>query len=389
MRPAWGLVLAILFGARAGAADDPKPTGHAAPGLRFLDATVMEVLEKYKIPGAAVAIAKDGKLVFARGYGWADLAARQPVLPTSLFNLASCTKPFTAAAILKLVDEEKLRLDDPVYKLIARDVKLPRDVEVDDRYYRITVRQMLHHAAGLPHDGKNRGGQVTLEEYVAENMREPLLYDPGTKTEYSNLGFLVLRLVVKHAAGETFETYSREHVLAPCGIKDMRLDSLRAGYFDGEAHRYFAGSDKPLRGGQSGRLSEDGGSWTASAVDVLRFMTALDGSRGRALLSKEAYAEMLSPLPSLRNRGRHNGLGWDRVERRDGKYFYEKNGGIAGISTWMEHQPDGVNFAILFNASPGEKKDPDNTAAVWRKSIIEAIRNIQDWPQSDFFEKFP
>jgi hypothetical protein len=56
---------------------------------------------------------------------------------------------------------------------------------------------------------------------------------------------------------------------------------------------------------------------------------------------------------------------------------------------FLDAQPDGVNFAILFNASPGEKKDPDNTAAAWRKSIIEAIRNIQDWPQSDFFEKFP
>jgi N-acyl-D-amino-acid deacylase len=350
----------------------------------------MEAIEKHKIPGAAVAIAKDGKLVFARGYGWADLAARQPLRPTSLFNLASCSKPFTAAAILKLVDEGKLRLDDRGFKLLAPDVKPPRDVEVDDRYSRITVRHLLHHAAGLPHDGKHRGEQIALEEFVARNMREPLLYDPGTKTAYSNLGFLVLRLVVKHTAGQTYESYCREHVLAPCGVKEMRLDSLATGYFEGEVHRYLAGSDQPLRGGQGGKFSEDGGSWTASAVDVLRFMTALDGSRGRPLLSNEAYAAMLSPLPAFRTRPRYNGLGWDSVERRDGQYFYEKNGGIAGISTYVEHQPDGVNFVILFNASPGGKKGPDHTAAgAWRKSIIEAIRNIQDWPRTDFFDKFP
>jgi N-acyl-D-amino-acid deacylase len=388
MRHFWIASVAAVLAISSVFAGEPKATGVAGDGLEFLDKIVLDVIESHKIPGASVAIAKDGKLVFARGYGWADVGRQEPVRPNSLFNLASCTKPFTAVAVLKLVDEGKLRLDDRVYKLLDNEVKPPQGVKVDERYYQITVRQMLHHAAGLSRDGKGNRKNITLEQFVGENMREPLDYEPGTKTVYSNLGFLILRLVVKHAAGEEFEKFSIDQILAPCGISDMRLDSKSKGYFKGEVLRYIAGREKSLPGGQGAKSEEEGGCWIASAVDLMRFMTALDASRGRAIISRESYREMLSPLPAFRSRERYNGLGWDDVEHKDGGFFYEKNGGIAGIANYMDHEPNGVNFAILFNASPGDKKETGNNANAWRKSIIEAIRQIRSSPNVDFFDKF-
>jgi N-acyl-D-amino-acid deacylase len=386
-----GVILA-LFSAATVSADEPKPTGYAGPGTESIDKVVLDILDTHKIPGSAVAIAKDGRLVFARGYGLADLGAHEPMEPRSRFNLASCTKPFTAVAILKLVDEGKLKLDDRVYELLKDRVKPPAGAKVDERYYQITVRQMLHHAAGLSRDGKGRAQNTTLEQFAGENMREPLLYEPGTKTEYSNLGFLILRLVIEHAAGD-YEKFCRSIILEPCGIHDMQVDSKPSGYFKGEVHRYIAGKEKPLPGGQGAKFEGEGGCWIASAVDLMRFMTALERSgealNGKPLISAESYKEMLSPLPPpFQSRNRYNGLGWDGVEKKGNKYFYEKNGGLAGIATYMEHQPRGVNFAILFNASPADKKDTDESAGAWRKSIIDAIHQFNDWPQVDYFDKF-
>jgi len=119
-------------------------TGDSAPGLAHLDEVMRKTLTQRGIPGAALAIVKEGRLVMARGYGWANVEAREQVQPTSLFNLASCTKPFTAAGILKLVEEGKLRLDDHVFQLLG-DLRPLGGGKVDPRLQQITVRQLLHH----------------------------------------------------------------------------------------------------------------------------------------------------------------------------------------------------------------------------------------------------
>ncbi|QVL34028.1 hypothetical protein KIH39_09015 [Telmatocola sphagniphila] len=105
-------------------------------------------------------------------------------------------------------------------------------------------------------------------------------------------------------------------------------------------------------------------------------MTALEGTRGKPLLTKASYREMLAPLPSLPSKDKHNGLGWDSViAEKEGKYLYEKNGGIAGIATYMEHLPSNVDYAVFFNTS-ADKEDSDKPdgANAWRKELIEAIR---------------
>ena len=400
------LVLIVLFGVLAAPVVQAQPPGKERPPitgksvrrLQPLDALMLEFLRDHNVPGASLAIAVEGRLVFARGYGWADVENKKPVRPGSRFNLASCSKPITAAAVLKLVDQGKLRLDDKVFALLD-DLRPPAGMKRDPRLRAITIRQMLHHASGLvrghgPLPEIARGLRVelpiTVSQAAAFNLGKPLLFDPGAEAKYSNLGFLVLRLVVERASGQDYEAFTAQRVLQPMGVPDAHLDRME-GYRPREVHRYGAGG-KRLAGGH-GEL-KGGGSWVLSTVDMMRFMTSLDGTRGERVLSKRAYQQMLAPLPSLGKKAdeRHNGLGWDIVERSSAGTLYSKNGGVAGIATWVEHLPSGVSWAVFFNGnlkSASEKDDERPRKPAVKKPwprLRAAIEKIDEWPAHDLFE---
>ena len=171
------------------------------------------------------------------------------------------------------------------------------------------------------------------------------------------------------------------------GITDMMLDPLARGYARGEVRRYRLGGGKMFPGGR-GPLRGGGGSWLASSVDAVRFLCALDGSRGKPALSQQSVKQMLSRLPTARPHrdGSYTGLGWDVVQPRDGGFLYHKNGGVPGIATYMEHRPDGVNWALFFNASPGAGSA--EKAGAWRRPIKEAIEKTEQWPDVDLFRKY-
>ena len=384
----------ILLSPPRAEAEDIPVTGRAVPRLKKLDRLVLEFLAEHHLPGASLAIAKDGKLKYARGFGYADLQNKKPVLPRSRFNLASCSKPITGAAILKLVDAGKLKLDDKVFRILSNVKPIPGE-KIDPRLREITVRQLLHHASGLERDhGSIRASArrlqvkppLSLEQIISVEMSKPLLFDPGTSQKYSNLGFLALRLVVKNVAGKEFESYTKGNIFAPMGIDDASLDRME-GYLDGEVFRYPGGS---LHAGGHGLINPDGGCWVMSPKDVVRFMSYLDGSRGERLLSPGAFRMMLAPLnpPGKKKvNDAHNGLGWDHVERTADGVLFSKNGGVSGISTWMEHLPNGVSWALFFNGSLKDEVKRKGPPAPKPWPIIrEAIEEVKIWPDFDLFD---
>jgi N-acyl-D-amino-acid deacylase len=392
-----GLALCLAPSQPAAEKERLPVTGKAVRRLQHLDQVMLDALREYHIPGGSLAIAKDGRLVFARGYGWADVENKKRVRPTSRFNLASCSKPITAAAVLKLVDQGKLRLEDKVFALLD-DLKPPAPMKLDPRVRQITIRQLLHHAGGLPRDRApvaevarrlNVELPVTLSQTVAVSLGKPLLFAPGRETKYSNLGFLTARLMVAHVSGLDYETFTAEHVLKPMGIRDAHLDR-REGYWPNEVHRYPSGKSHP---GGHGELKEGGGSWVLSTVDALRYLTALDGTRGERALKPRTYQQMLAPLPTLGKKAKalHNGLGWDVVERLPEGVRYTKNGGVPGIATWIEHLPNGVCWAAFFNGnfkdeSEEEEDQPRKVAGKKPWPLLrEAMQKIDKWPAHDLF----
>ena len=123
-------------------------SGAAVPGMESYDQTITDFMRKHAIPGGEVAVLRDGKLIYARGFGYADVENKTPVQPDALFRIASVSKPITAAAIMKLVEEGKLGLDGRVAPFVAHLTPAP-GATVDPRWEQITIRHLLNHSGGV------------------------------------------------------------------------------------------------------------------------------------------------------------------------------------------------------------------------------------------------
>jgi N-acyl-D-amino-acid deacylase len=379
-------------------------TGKKGPGLEPLDSAVVTMMARHGIPGGSLAIAKDGKLVFARGYGWADLGTRDLVQPDTLFGVASLSKTITAAAVLKLVEQGKLTLDDQPFKILDH-IKPAPGARVDPRLYRITVRQLLNHSGGWDHQASGdpvswttqvqlkRGDRapVTAAHLIAFTMGVRLDYEPGTDSKYSNFGYIVLGEVVEKVAGQPYEKYVRENVLEPAGVARASLHPPGGRYFPNEARRYLAGTDTELPAWQQ-KYSDAAGGWTASAVDMMRFLTALDGSRGKPVLGEKAFQVMIEPPPpplKVRPNGTHVGLGWDSVILKEKKeYGYFKDGNWFGMRCFMKRLPNGVTWVLLFNASVQPDATDSRIAADAVKEVRETVDRFDKYPEVDLFKDF-
>ncbi|HEV3439779.1 MAG TPA: serine hydrolase domain-containing protein [Gemmata sp.] len=378
-------------------------TGKEAKGLEPLDEGVITIMRRHGIPGAALAIAKDGKLVLAKGYGWSNLETGEHVKPDTLFGVASISKSFTAVAILKLVEEGKLKLDDKPFVMLEH-IRPHPGVRPDPRLKNITVQHLLIHAGGW--DVKKSGDPVnwttemqyrrgdklpvSAEQLISFTLGVPLDFDPGTDEKYSNFGYIVLGEVIEKASGTTYEKYVHEHVLKPAGIVRGSLHPLNGKYFPNEARRYLAGTENEVPPWRQ-KYSDAAGGWTMSTIDLVRFLTSLDGTRGKPLLKEKTFEAMLAPpSPPLMPRpdGTWYGLGWDIAVRRDAGFGFAKDGLWIGMRSFMKRSPNGVCWALVFNASMQMDADDNKTITDAIKGVLEKIETLDKLPKINLFEDF-
>jgi N-acyl-D-amino-acid deacylase len=378
--------------------------GKAGSGLKPFDAAMLRIMERHGLPGAALAITKNGKLVLAKGYGWANVAGDVPIQPDTLFGLASLSKSLTAVGILKLVEQEKLGLDDPVFDYL-KHIKAPRGARVDPRLRTVTIRQCLNHSGGW--DRSIHGDPVNWEpqicrayrvrpplspaDFISFSMTLPLNFKPGTDAKYSNVGYILLGEVIAKVSGQSYERFLIDNVLKPMGIKRAGLHAFEGKYMAGEALRYLAGSFLVLPALLFPMISAAGG-WSATVVDVARFLTNLDGSRGKAVLSEKTRKLMLEPPPKPlkpRANGTYFGLGWDSVLVKDKTFGYFKDGSYQGMRTFMKRLPNGVNWVLLYNASM--EFDPQDTQIAGNtvQEVRKLVEGMGKHPDIDLFEEYP
>jgi N-acyl-D-amino-acid deacylase len=376
--------------------------GKAGPGLEPFDDAVVKIMERHGVPGAALAITRNGKLVLAKGYGWADAAHGTPAEPDTLFGLASLSKSITAVAVLKLAEQGKLDLDARVFDLL-KHIRPPKGARTDPRLANVTVRQCLNHSGGW--DRAVNGDPVNWEPQICRAMRLrppltptqflsfalsiPLDFEPGTDAKYSNVGYVALGEVVAKASGQPYAAFVAEQVFKPMGIKRPALHPLAGKYLVGEAIRHLAGTLVPLPPMRLPMVDAAGG-WSGSVVDVARFLTNIDGSRGQPVLGEKARKWMLEAPPApLKPRpdGTHFGLGWDSVV--GGKTFgYFKDGSYQGMRTFMKRLPTGVSWVLLYNASMDFDPLDMQIAAGTVHEVRRLVEKHDKYPDLDLFGEF-
>jgi N-acyl-D-amino-acid deacylase len=407
------LVLAASRPALAGepiAEKSPGVTGNAAPGTAALDDMMTSLMRKWKIPGGALAVVKDGRLIFAHGYGLADRDAGTPVEPDSLFRIASISKPITAAAILLLVEQGRLSLDAKVLDVLKPPV-IAGKIQ-DQRWRQITIRQLLAHTAGFD---REKSFDPMFRSYdIAEAthtpppadttavihymLGRPLDFAPDTKWAYSNFGYCLLGRVIEQVTGRSYADAVQDMVLRPAGIKRMQIGRTRlSGRLPGEVRYYVPGDPKcrsvfpdekeqvPCPNGEFYLEALDShGGWVASAIDLVRFATALDGSREPCLLKPESR-RLLETRPSpLAKTSAYYGLGWNVRPVGKGANWWH-NGSLPGTMTLLVRTHNGLCWAALFNLRP---QDQRAFLAELDRVIWEAVGRVPKWPQQDLFSQF-
>lgn len=401
------------------AAGDMPVTGESVPELAAFDTLLIGALGRWQIPGGQLAIARDDRLVYNRGFGYADVEEQQAVEPDSLFRIASNSKPITAVAVLQLVDAGQIALDTPVFPLL--DYELLPNTPYDPRLDAITVEHLLVHAGGWNSaKGPNEDPQYQPWPLLASHLLEaeipaeaetivrfmlgqPLDFDPGSHSAYSNFGFNVLGRVIEHVSGQGYEQYVIDNVLGPAGITDMAIAGTtleeRA---EGEVRYYAAPGVEPRPSVFPGggyvpvgygsyylRAMDAHGGWIATAEDQVRFALAVDGTKGSALLSPETVTAMeTTPRPPALAAGAGNveealGLGWNSVAV-DGGYEWSHAGALEGSNAaWMIRRPDGSTLAVCFNSLPVDFGDFFGDLL---GGFHELLATITTWPDHDLFE---
>ena len=358
----------------------------------------------WNIKGAAVAIAKDGKLIYTKGFGYANIENSENVEPYHKFRIASVSKLITATAIIKLVEAGKLTLDDKVFGpsgILNMDPYLNyRDKKVEE----ITVRHLLEHSGGWTvrygdplfeqHSLARRHGYkepLSSEDIIAIMLTKRLQFRPGHASYYSNLGFVILGKVIEKASGLNYELYVQSKVLQPLGIYNMELGhnhrnnklAAEVNYYEQpDAIQIMAcdgsGSLAPKSNGGNNLLAlEAAGAWVGSATDIMKLLLALDGfSYPADILSQESINEMTTPKATG-----YAPLGW-RSTNRYGHWI--RTGSMAGTSAVLKRRPDGVSFVILCNTSAWIGPDYPFKLASFADREINRIKTL---PDHDLFEE--
>jgi CubicO group peptidase (beta-lactamase class C family) len=377
-------------------------TGQAGPGLGAFDNAMRTIIDRHGLAGAALGIAKEGRLVFAKGYGWSDVARSEQVQPETLFGLASLSKSITAVATLKLVEQGRLRLDDRVFDHL--NIQAPAGARVDPRVRTITVRQCLNHSGGW--DRMVNGDPIGWEPQICRALRlrpplsprqfltfavtMPLDFDPGTAQRYSNVGYIILGELVATLAKQDYVRYVQEQVLRPMGITRAALHRTDGKYLNGEATRHLPGSLIPLPPMLLPMVDATGG-WSASVVDMVRFLTNLDGSRGTPVLNERTRRLMIEPPPAplkVPANGVYPGLGWDSVNIKDKAYTVFKEGSYQGMRTFMKRLPTGVCWCLAYNASMDFDAVDTQIANNTIHDVRRVVEGMEKYPNIDLFKEY-
>jgi len=328
-----------------------------------LDASVQSIRGFYNAPGFQLAITRNEKLVYTNSYGFADIGGQENVTDLSVFRIASISKPITAVAIFKLVQDGLLELDDTVFGsggVLGNDFgTAPYDVNIEN----ITVKHLLDHKSGWtndPYDPMFVNLSWSQSQIIGDMVdNRPLANEPGSTSFYLNFGYSVLGRVIEKVSGQAYDTYVKQEILSPAGISSMEIarNSINEKW-PNEVEYFSQEGFSPYTDMDVTRMDSHGG-WVASATDLSRFLVTVDGNSN---VTDVLGDEMLNNA--------NIGNNW---------WFA---GSLPGTSSVIGRNNDTFTFVILTNTRTADVQAILNDM---KTIMVSYIESRSSWPEYDLF----
>jgi D-alanyl-D-alanine carboxypeptidase len=334
------------------AAPAARPQSSAIPSNGDLTSAMDKVASAvYKpgAPGAAIIVVKGGRVIFRKGYGLANLELTVPVRPETVFRLCSVTKQFTAVAVMMLVEQGKLALDDPITKFFP-------DYPTDGR--KITVENLLTHTSGVKDYLDKLWPQRMRQDMRPEKLIElfendGLEFEPGTKESYSNSNYVLLGAILEKVSGEEYGRFVEDNIFKPLGMK----------------HSYYEGVQDLIPNRASGYVKYEGsfinapyvstpqlyaaGALCSTVDDLALWDAAVYADR---LLKRSSWERLFTPYKLANGETSDFAYGW-AISRLQGRGVASHAGGIPGFRAYVLRVPaDRVYVAVLSNDEPAEEQ---------------------------------
>lgn len=370
-RASLGLALGAVCAPAARAADSPG-------GWDAVDRAARKLIADRASPGVSISVRRQGRFVYSKGFGLANLETDAPTTARSIYKIGSITKQFTAAAVLLLAEDGKLSIDDNLSRFFP---DFPRSSE-------ITLRQMLTHTSGMGNYTADETPQAFMQQarldYDADALYRLMLktnplypYEPGTVYAYSNTAYVLLGLIVEKVGGEPYGAFYKRRLFDPAGLADTAVDDAAqvvprrsSGYSPRE------GADGQFENASFISMTIPGGAGSirSTSEDLCLWHEALFGSRIlkpaslQAMITPHRLADGRLPLEASEPGAPGDpkpieyGFGLATVTM-EGRRAIGHHGGINGFASGLETFPSGpVSFSILLNTDGGSKLGPDYRA---------------------------
>lgn len=324
--------------------------------IRAVDKLVAAYMEEHGVPGMSVAIAHENELVCSKGYGLADVEHSVPATPETRYRTGSIAKPLTAALILALAEDGRLKLDDSVENYVP---------EFKDKGWPVSSRQLLGHLGGVRHyksaaEASSTAHFFNLKSALRTFASDPLIHQPGTKYKYSSFGYNLLGSVAEGAGKDDFMSLLRQEVLSPAELQHTVADNVfsivphrASGYFRATKSLFFVLPGNNFVEGElynctlhDTSMKIPGGGLLSTAADLVKFATVINTG---SLLSDDSRTAMWTAQQTSDGKQTNYGLGWS-VGKKSNQNAVWHGGSQSGTSTMLLLYPEsGTCVAIMSN----------------------------------------
>jgi D-alanyl-D-alanine carboxypeptidase len=376
--------IAIVSCSKSDSSENPSTT---QTDITSVDSKVTAFMNLYNIPGASLAISKNGKLVYVKGYGKANVATGENVTPSSRFRLASVSKTFTGVAIMKLIQDGQFTLESNVFGtggILGNDYGT---LALNANVLNMKVKHLLQHTSGSW--GSATGGDVIdqnpsytykqLFDWVLDTRPNPSA--PGTTYDYTNVGYSLLGRIIEKKSGKSYINYIKEDILAPIGVTLTDIaGKTEAEQKTNEVKYYGQGNDAPFVYTIAFPRRDADGGLISTASDLLKLVTAVDGFTTRPdILNPSTITSFTTP--STANPSYANGIGIWSAEN-----VWFNYGSLPGTRTAFMRHNNGMCVVLLLNSRVDPSTNENPFVYAMQDLVLDFVKNSSyNWQNIDQF----